>query len=347
MVLPIILAAGGIAVASGIVQYMNSEKARKATAEERARLRQLLENIKDPNFDYSSIDPATYAVVEKYVPQSAAVIQERAPTLVKGDSADAKLGLDVQREALQRFREQAVAGRDVQSEIDTERNLRRMNQNNQGQLGAIEQSFARRGQGGSGLEFLSQLNAQQNSAENAQSAGEQSVLDAQRRRLEAMRGATDLGTNMRQSAISMETGNAGIMNSFNARTAANAQNVANMNVQSINQGSQFNINNSQDVSNRNATAKYANDQRTQDRDTKLQQQVFDNNMSRATGQVQQGNQAIGDINQNAADKNKAVAGVASGVTTAIAPTPTAPTAPGAPAAKLTEDDPNDPLNRRY
>lgn len=340
MVLPILLAAGGVAVASGIMQYMNSEKARKATAEERARLRKLLDDIQTPNFDFSSIDPATYAVVEKYVPESAAVIQEKAPNLVRGDSADAKLGLDVQREALQRFREQSVAGRDVQSDIDMERNLRRLNQNAQGAQGAIQQNFERRGQGGSGLEFLAQLNNQQNSAELAQQSGEQAVTDAYRRRLEAMRGMTDLGSNIRQNDIAMETGNVGILNNFNARTAANAQNVANMNTQTMNQGAQFNINNAQDIANKNVTSAYANRQRTQDRDTALKQGAFDNSMSKATGQVRQGNIAIGDIRQDAADKNQAIASTAGGITNVMKPTPSAP------GMNLTED-PNDPLRRRY
>ena len=102
MVVPLIIA-GGVALGSAIMQYINSKKGRELAAAERAKLEALLAKVQDPQFDASALNPEDYRVVQQYVPQGAPFIEEVAPQITKAQSEGAKAGREAQMNALEGF----------------------------------------------------------------------------------------------------------------------------------------------------------------------------------------------------------------------------------------------------
>lgn len=338
-----LVAMAGVAIISGIAQWMNSEKAREATAQERAQMQRLLNDIQDPNFDYSRIDPATYSVVAKYVPEVAPYVAEANPTLVLGQSEDAQLGAQAQREALEKYRSMAATGEDPAAAVARDRSMRRVAADSQGRAGAIEQSFARRGMGGSGMEFLQQLVEQQGAGMRATEASESALMEAQRTRLEAIRAGAGLGGAMQDRELRTEGQNAGILNDFNARTRNNMQSWGDNAAGIRNDGQRFNITNAQDVANRNESARYQGETANLDRQNGLAQQKFNNDFGKVTGQNAVSAGVIADTRGNAQDRNAAIGGAASGAQSAISYS----SRNNGQAAKPEDEDPNDPLKRKY
>ena len=250
MVVPLVM--GAVAVGSAIAQYMQSEEARQLSAEEREKLERLISDVQSPSFNWSKIDPKAYAVVAKYQPQVASFIEEKAPQLTQMASADAVTSREAQREALTRLRAQAQ-GQDPLADAELAENLSAAAVANRGRNAAVKEDFSRRGQGGGTSEMLAQLLGTQQANEQASTGSRGAFIEAQRRKLQALRDSTSLAGAIRDDEFRVESGNNNLINSFNQRNAVRRQDWATGAATTANEGQRFNLTNEQDVGNRNTT----------------------------------------------------------------------------------------------
>lgn len=314
------LLAGTLAVSAGsaLAQWYNSEQGRKASAAEREQVKAMLDNVQSPNFDPSKLTPQQYSVVRKYVPQVANFVKEVNPKLTMADSAGAVAGRGAQMDALNKLRNLSQSGTDEQSQLLQQEATNAANVANRGRQGAITQDFQNRGMGGSGLEMLSQLSNAQGANEIQAQNSRQGALQAIQTKLQAMRDSANLGGQVRDQDVSLEKGNNDIWNSFNQRTAQRQQaygdNVAN----TQNEGDRFNLQNEQDVGNRNTSTGNQFQEYNQGRDDKIKQATYDNSMSKVKTYAGIADNAQKAISDNTRDTNSAISGLGQGVQTGIA-----------------------------
>ena len=307
MVVPLIIMAG-VAIAGGIAQYLNSEKGRKASAAERARLEALLAKAQDPQFDASALTPEDYKVVQQYVPQAAPFIEEAAPQLTRGQSEGAKAGRQAQMGALQRLSQLSTTDKDPLMDLQASQALQKAGVANQGRVGAITESFARRGQGGGPQEMLAQMLGSQQSNEMANQSMTNLAVEAQRRKLQALADSAQLGGQIRGEDVALESRNNDILNQFNQRFAARKQAWEDARADMLNAAQRANIDLAQGVADRNVSTRnqFAVDNRNRYND--VEGKKWGVSMDRLGRQSNLGGMARDDIAANTNAQNQAVSG---------------------------------------
>lgn len=167
-----------------------------------------------------------------------------------------------------------------------------------GQREAIMTDARRRGVGGSGMETVAQLMAEQEGANRAGRQGLDIAAQAQQRALEAMIQGGNLGGQIRGQDYAQEANKAQAQNAINQFNSSNQQQISMANVQARNQAAAQNLAQKQQIANSNTQNENAN----RERNANLLQQNFGNKMQKANavagvyGQKAQGDQAA-----NAAD----------------------------------------------
>jgi len=179
-----------------------------------------------------------------------------------------------------------AGGQDAQFIADSARLISDVNTENQGREAAIQQNLAARGMGG-GMSELVQRNLSSQAAANRQAqAGLDLKAQAEQRALQAMMQSGQLagqmqGQDFQQSADKAKA--ADLINQFNAQ---NRQQVGSRNVQAKNAAQEYNANSSQNVANMNTQTR----NQAQQYNLGLDQQQFNNRVSKATGVANQYNQ---------------------------------------------------------
>ena len=299
-----------IAAGTALAGWLSSRQAQAASAEERKKVEDLLAKIQTPNFDASAIQPEEFAVVAKYVPQAAKVIQEEAPTLGQ-DSAAGMEGRQAELAALSKLRGIADGAPDIGFQAQMNDLNRQTQVRNNGQQQAIQESFARRGAGGSGMEMLAALSAQQNSGDDLAEQEERAAADAYRNRLSAMRDSADLGGRIQGADRDMSFKNAGMWNDYKARAAGRAQNVEMANVGAANEAGRYNTGVAQGVADNNVQARNTAAVQNRDRMNTTKDKSYQNELDKV--RVQQGvsTGAQQDIRSNQKDTNSMISGAGS------------------------------------
>lgn len=277
--------AAAAAVVGGLVTAYEKAQANGASANELAALKQMIAQAREPNFNTADFTPEQYQVVSQYNPEVAAYVAEQNPTLVTGQTAEAKAGGQARLDALSRYQQLSNDGTDVQSKLLQQEAARTAAANNQGMQGQIQDNMARRGMAGSGNELALALSAQQQAGQTGALVGQKNAQSAYNTRLDALAQAGRLGGDIQNDANSLEGKNAGITNAFNERTTAARQSYNNNAAQTRNLGQLTNLNNAQDAANKNTTARNNAQQDNINRSDKNQQQVFQNDIAKATGQL--------------------------------------------------------------
>ncbi len=283
MALPAIAAVAGIAAVGGLINLYNAERARGADRQRLKEIRALFEKIKPPDydvsidappqyheealrqpkysdpqqapqFDTSRLSPEDLKLVGKYTPQLAPFIAEASPELIK-QSGEAMQGRAAQKSALQKYMQMGETGDDAISAQESAMAQRRAGADARSRLDALQQSFARRGQGGAGLQMASQLAAAQGSSDMQAQAQMQAAADAQRRRLGALASGAQLGGQIYNQEMDLAQDNAGIINNFNQRMANARQNFENRRAEDLNYANRYNLGVEQELSNRNIGAR--------------------------------------------------------------------------------------------
>lgn len=317
MVLPLLAVGAGVAAASALGQWWTSKEAAKASEAEREKIAELYSKLQKPEFDPSELTPEEYYVAAKYVPETSQFIEEVAPNTVKAASADAVLGRNAQRNALLKL--QQNAGNEAETRGLLEQQAR-MAASSQAQAGdeSIRQDFATRGQQyGGGMELLSRLMNQQGQQKNASNASLQATLAARQNALDSLMQSANLGGQIRNEDVNLESKNADIINAFNTRNATRKQGWVEGNVDRGNQAQQYNVGNTQDVANRNVGTKNSFSQYNQQRGDANVQRDFANEMDIARSKAGLGTMAREDIKNNAMQTNQTISGLGDAATTMV------------------------------
>jgi len=296
-----------IAAAAAIASWLSSEQGRKASAAERAKMQTMLNNIKDPNFDTKDIDFPTFQVLQRYVPQVSDYVQEVDPSFVEL-SAQAQEGRGAQQEALRRLMEAGSAEGDIRSNIAVNQANREAAISNQGMQGQILEGMRRRGTGGSGLELAAQLQAQQSAGDRGAVNAQNAASEGYKNRLNALMQSGELGGRLKNEELSQAEKNANIINSFNQRNAANRNDYNRYSDDASNTAQRFNIGEGQRVYEKNLGGRYDAAKYNQAAQNQTAQQVFQNQMSKITGQQAQSAMNQQGISQNTQDRQNQIQG---------------------------------------
>lgn len=214
---------------------------------------------------------------------------------------------------------------DVQTQLDEQ---------NRGQQQAILQNMRARGVGGSGLEAAAALQSQQAAATRGSRQGLDVAAMAQKRALEAMMSAGQLGGQIRQQGfdeqaqtaqaqdainrynaqarLGLQMSTAQAQDAINRYNTENQQSVMQRNVGTSNQAQQQNLQNAQQLANSNVELR--NKQQQYNRE--LQQQQFNNRMQRAGGVAGQYGQMAGAYGQAGQARREMIGGVIDSATKA-------------------------------
>lgn len=346
MVVPIVL--GAIAAGSAIAQYLNSEAGRKASAAERQKLENLMNKIQQPNFDASALQPEEYKVVQQFSPQGSSFIEEKDPLLTRADSEGAKAGRSAQMAALQKLVGLSQSGSDPMLELQTRQALDQAGQSNRGRVGAITESFARRGQGGGPQEMLAQLLGSQQANEQATNSATSLAIEAERRKLQSLMDSANLGGTVRREDVQLEGQNNDILNQFNQRFASNKQRWQDNQAALANDAQKFNIGQIQGAADKNTSTNNSFMARNQDTRNSIEGKKYDAEMAKLGQQTNLGNMARQDIAAGTQANNSAISGAAGGAMSAYTyGAGQKPAAPQDPKMEGEYDQFGNPIKRKY
>lgn len=264
------IAAGvGLGAASGIAQYYQSEKARKANQEHLDEIKALYEKIVPPQYDvsietppeiieqsippaaydFSKITPKEFTMVGKYSPETASFMAEKNPELLK-ETATTKEGKDVQMEALRKIRERA-SGKNLEMEAKIDQANRKAQIAAQSRQQSILQDAQRRGTGGSGVALAAQLQGGAEAMDRAAMEGQNAAVEADKQALQAIMQAGTMGRQVAQDDYDVQNRNINILNEYNQRATKSAQDWENQRIQAQNQAQLRNLDTAQGLANRN------------------------------------------------------------------------------------------------
>lgn len=293
--LPAMIAvAAGAQVVSGLIQYYNAEKARKAGRKRLGEIEamfnaivppdldvkiwddpKLIASIPEPAFNLAAITPDMYERVGQYVPQAAQVIAERRPELVKA-SEEAKRGREAQLESLDQYRRIARSDFDPELAQRLAQASRKSRTDAQSRQASILQDAARRGQSGSLATMAMQNSGTQEAMQRQAIDSQMAAAESYRNKMAAMERSANLGGQVRQSEMSEAGRNADIINDFNQRTSARYQQAAQQRADLANQGQMFNLREGQRVSDANVEAQNKAKYEAMDRGNEMRQRRYSN-----------------------------------------------------------------------
>lgn len=353
-----------VAAASALAQAYNAEKARGANNDRLREIQRAFDAIVPPNYDisvndppatiketlkgaeldFSRITPETYKTIGTYSPEAAKYVAEEQPKLVQGTAAQ-KEGRSAQIEALRNM--QSIAkGDNPELKIRMQQAADQAQAQAQSRSQSTLQDAQRRGQMGSGLSFASMLQGSQDAMQGGAAASQAAAIAAYKDKLAAMQSSGQMGRQLSQDELSMESANNDISNQFNQRTSRDYQNYLNQRAQANNQAQQFNLGREQDTANRNVGVanqaqqfnlenrnrlsqqsyenargerNYQNDLSYREaqwnaaekaRQNQLKQQSYADQMGKASGRAGLGYQQMAQNTQNAQDHNQMIGGLA-------------------------------------
>ncbi len=259
----------GISVVSGLMQYYQSEKARKASKQRLAEIERMFDAIVPPDFNVSvwddpklvasipepafnleKITPELYESVGQYVPQVAEFVKEKAPELVKA-SADAQTGRQAQMDALERYKQLSRSDFDPELQQKLAEASRRSRTDAQSREASVLQDANRRGQGGSLATMATQQIGGEASMQRAAQESQMAAAESYRNKLRALDQSANLGGQIRQSEMGEASRNADIINDFNERTSTRYQQYGQMRADQANQAQMRNLGERQRISDAN------------------------------------------------------------------------------------------------
>lgn len=337
--IPLLIGAG-VAVASGIAQYMSSEKARKSSGKQMDKIQALYEKMQvpsfdengtpQPQFDVTKLTPEDYKVLQQYIPEVAQQVKEVAPQVIK-ETGDMKTGRRAQMDALSKLRQAGSASGDPEFAARMQQASRSASIDAQSKIDSILQAQARRGMLGSGNQLAAQLQGATSSMDRNAMAGAEAAAQSYRNQLQAVRDSANLGGQVRSEDMSLQGRNADIINAYNARGAQNAQQWQNQRADTLNNAQQFNQRTAQDLANRNIDQRndyakynqsmgnqfqqqaYGNARSERDALNQLRQNNFNNQMNINSGKSGAFQGVASNQLSGAADRNQAMSGLAGGI----------------------------------
>jgi hypothetical protein len=241
-------------------------------------------------------------ILQKQNPELYKQVIALNPSLVQnvnqGQSAMDGIALDpaykqAQMNALAKLQDiSSNSGNDFQNKADTNNMISTVNQQLQGQEGAIQQNLATRGLSGGMSEMVQRQMAAQNASNQAANSGINLQAQAQQRALQALMSQNSVASGLSNQDFSQQSAKANADDAISRFNANNLQNSNNTNAAAQNTAAQWNANNQQGVANKNTDlTNTANQWNTNG----MAQQNYNNQMGKATGVANQyGNIASGE-----------------------------------------------------
>lgn len=311
------LVIGGVAsLGSGIAQWLNSREAQKASAAETKRLQGLLDKIQEPTFDTRDITPQELRVLEQYSPQIAQFVEEPSPELVQAMSEGAQKGRRTQLDSLDKFQELAKTGNDPILALQQARAQRQAASQAASARTTLDEANQRRGIGlGSGVGYAGQMQAIQDAQLQQALAGEQANADAYQRQVLNLQNAANLGGQIRNEDVDLESRNVGALNDYNRRIA-DMRNTYNQYATGLQNNAQmFNQQQNQNVYQQNVANRYNAQVANRDYANDAAQNVYGNKLRKLGINSELAGQRRADAQMNAQINNRAIQGVSDAVNT--------------------------------
>ena len=178
-----------------------------------------------------------------------------------------------------------------------------------GQRQAILSNANQRGQLGSGLSLVAQLQNSQNAANQNQQNSLGIAAQAQQRALQSLSQAGQLGGQLRGQDYDMAANAAKAQDAINNFNTQNTQNVSNMNTSLNNAAQQYNLQNNQNIMNANTNQ----DNQQQMYNKQLQQQYFQDSMQQAQAAANARAQQASNLLQGGKNQAAQIAGIGTGL----------------------------------
>lgn len=284
---------GAWIVISGLVQMFNAERARGASMKRLEEIKKSYDSVVPPNYDLSideppelhqerlqlpefsgpqagpewdlkKLEPAQLQMLENFTPEIAQLVYETEPTLIE-KSEDMQMGAEAEKKALRRWIDIGEGDFDPVYQQRVKEARDRTQAEAQARTAAIQQDFARRGIGGSGLELAAKLGTSAQSMDRQAQMGMQAEAQAYQNQLEALSRGAQLGGKIQDRDISLQGRNAQIINDFNKRMSSRQQNWEQMRAQQLNAADLRNMQEAQRISETNTLQQNRYDQAHQSR----------------------------------------------------------------------------------
>lgn len=317
MVEPITLAAvvaGGAAV-GGIASFLNSERGRSLASKERKKIEKIVSKLQAPQLETGMLTPPELQVLQKYVPEVAQFIEEKAPNLISV-SERGRLGQKAQEESLARLRAIA-AGEDRLGNLEVIAALNEAAQRGGAQRDAILMDMMRQGVAPSSSAFGTlQYGVASQTQKNLFISALQAALADRRRRDEATRSAADLGGSIASNEISLERYNDEVINALNRRNTEARRAWLQNRADEMNRAQAYNIKEAQRLYEQNAANLYSAGLAARDLRNKQKMAEYETEVAKINALAGVSAGKVSDIYQTAQDRNQLISGLSDAATTA-------------------------------
>jgi len=302
-----VVAMVGIAAASTLVQFINSERGRRLQEKERKRIEKLINKLEAPEFDTSMITPPELKVLEQYTPEIAEMVYEVDPELITADSDRSIAGKAAQEAALSRFQDIA-AGRDPLGDVAIVKAINDAIEASGTQRQNILAEMARMGVSPSSSAYgMLQFQQAGQSQKNMFDASLQAALAERQRRDTALGQSAELGGRILGYETDLERMNDSIINAINQRNTQARRNYLANRANAMNEAQKYNIGERQRVAEANAMNVFAAQKIAQDLRNRQEQAIYNRNVDRLEAMT--GQARFGDITSQIQDQNQAIQGI--------------------------------------
>lgn len=307
----------GMSAAGAILNYLNSEEARKLAKSERAKLEALVNKLQAPQFDISTLTPPELKVLETYTPQVAEMVYEAAPELVTV-SDRARMGQRAQDAALARL--QAISqGTAPGANLEVIAALDRAMQMGGAQRDAILADMGRQGLTPSSSAYANlQYGAANQAQKNMFMTSLQAAIADRARRDQATTQSADLGANINRFEVDLERLNDEIINQVNRRNTEARRNYLANRAEEMNRAALYNMDKRQKYSDQNLNNFYQSQLRGQELRNKQAQANYDTERDKLSALAGISTNRVGDAYRNAQDTSNLISGLTNaGITGAM------------------------------
>lgn len=245
---------GGISnIVGGIEDIIPGVKSgRDAQAAYRQQTQDLIDRINGewtlPVYDQTPLTQKEYTLLSMYAPQVAGFVQQQAPQLLANISNQ---GTQAQTQALNQLSDLSQTGTDAGTRAQYESANMAADQAMRSNRANALAALAQRGLSTSGATLNADINAGQSAAEQQRQASLQAASDASQRRVQAIQGLGNLGTQVAGQQQQQQEFNANTLNNYNQLLADRRQQYQNYLSDTQNQANLYNQQQTQGVANAN------------------------------------------------------------------------------------------------
>lgn len=251
-----IVVAGGAAVLGpllgGIIGAQQSQADRDAANAAAQQAYAQIQQMGAPPDQWQNIILQQFKQVGLYTPalesQVQAGVSQAAQVMANPNLVNAQMG------ALNQMQQMANTGNTAQTQAQLNQTEQQVGAATQGQLGAIAQQAAQRGEAGGGSQLAQQLAAIQGGANTLSNQGLQAAANNQSTAANAISNAANQAGQMNSQQYAQAQARAQAADQRNMYNTQMQQQVQNSNANSLNQAQQQNLANAQNVSNMNVGA---------------------------------------------------------------------------------------------